>query len=410
MASRTFTTSREVDAIKPDPARRIEVPDAICPGLYLVVQPAGAKSWAVRYRADGKPVKLTLARYPRMGLSDARDAARAALRDVAKGEDPAARKRAQKEAGGSTVADHADVFVTKHARPRNRSWQEQKRHLDVYVVPTLGARDVATITRRDVIDLLDKIAAGKLKTRREDGKRAVRGGPTQANRVLTTVRRLFNWLVERDVIPASPVAGVKAPAPETRRDRVLTDDELRDVWTAAEAVGHPVAALVKLLVLTAARRDEIGAARWSWVQAGAIVIPSDAYKTGRGHLIPLVSTAQTIVDSLPRVDGSEWLFPARGTTERPVSGYSDMKERVDAAIGKARTQRGADPMPKWTFHDLRRTARTGLSALKVPPHVAEAVLGHVLPGIQGVYDHYAYADEKRAALEAWAAHVAVVTK
>jgi integrase len=408
--TRCFSTAREVDGLKPDQAGRIEVPDAHCPGLYLIVQPSGSKSWAVRYRADGKPAKLTLARYPRMSLADAREAARAALRDVARGADPAARKRVLKDAGGNTLADHVDVFIRKHARPRNRSWAEQKRHLDVYVIPSLGARDVEAITRREVIELLDRIAGRKLKAKREDGKRVVRGGPTQANRVLTTLRRLFNWLVERDVIPASPVAGVKAPAPETRRDRVLTDGELREVWCAAETVGHPIEAIVKLLILTAARRDEIGGARWSWVQGSAIVVPADAYKTARSHMIPLASAALAIVDGLARVDGSEWLFPARGASERPVSGFSDMKERIDRAITKARVERGDEPMPGWTLHDLRRTARTGLSALKVPPHVAEAVLGHVLPGVQGVYDHHTYADEKRAALEAWADHVAGLVK
>lgn len=422
-AARTFSTARQVEAAKPDPAGRIEIPDATTKGLYLVIQPSGAKSWAVRYRVGGKPAKLTLGAFPLVKLEEARELARDARRAASEGRDPAAARRtdaaAEAERARNSVGALAELFIAKHCRPRNRSAGDQERQMRRYVLPILGAdKDVSEIRKRDVIELLDRVAEGNIPLPEGDpSARRVAGGPIMANRVLALVRKWANWLVARDVLAVPFTAGVEAPSPETKRDRVLTDAELVEVWRAAEAVGGWSGALVRLLILTAARRDEIATARLSWIDRGArsLTVPASEYKTGIGHMIPLTGTALEIIDAAPIVDGRDWLFPSQRALsaaevgdperDRPVSGYSKAKEILDRAINAAREKAGAEPMADWTLHDLRRTVRTGLSRLGFPPHVGEAVLGHTIKGVQAHYDLWTYAPEKRAALEAWERHV-----
>lgn len=403
---------------RPDPDKRIEVPDAYVKGLYLVVQSSGKKTFAVRYRAAGKPVKMTIGPYPTIALSDARDRARAVLEAVAKGQDPAADKKERTQADKHLLRIQVADFMERWAKRRNRSWKTTQTQFENFILPAWGDRDIASIRRREVIALLDDIAERKIKRRGEDGKERTLGGPIVANRVLATLRKFFNWLLSRDVIETAPTAHVKAPAPENKRDRTLADTELAEIWLAAEKMGYPFGPMVKLLALTAARRDEIAQARWSWLtpKKDALIVPAAFYKTNKPMLIPLVPAAQVILQGLPQVAGCDYIFPAshstKGRTELgAMSGFSSFKRQLDAHVQAARTEAGEDdPMPTWRLHDLRRTVRTGLSELKVQPHIAEAVLGHVVGGIQAHYDLHDYADEKREALEKWEARIVSAVK
>lgn len=371
-------TTKAVDAAKAGPVRR-EIADDLTRGLYLIVQPSGAKSLAVRYRIGGKPVKETLGRYPDVSLADARERARTLLGTVAKGVDPRAEREAQKqaaaEAKANTVAAVADDFVRLHCQRRNRTWRDQERVLRTNVLPRIGALPIADLRRRDVARLVDDL-----------------GDRPQAARVaLAIVRKMLAWAVERGIVEANVASGIKA-APVKRRDRVLSDDELRAVWTAADAAGWPFGAYVQMLILTGCRRGEIAAMRWQDLDGAVFTIAAENYKTAVAHVVPLSRLALEVLASVPRIEGQTHVFAGRGDV--PLSGFAKRK----TALGQAA---GVD----FALHDLRRTVRTGLSRLRVPFEVAERVLGHVPGGVSQHYDRFNYMDEKRQALEAWARHV-----
>jgi integrase len=362
------------------PATRTETPDAITPGLYLIAQPSGKKSWAVRARVAGRPIKFTLGSSAALDVAAARAAARVALAAVARGEDPRVLRRAAEAATVTTVV--ADWLARDQAG--NRGHDEVKRLFDRHVLPRWGPRPVASITRADCRAVVDAIAD--------------RGKVIHARRVHAHVRRFLAWCAERDLIPANPMAGLKKPGREVARERVLTDAELVAVWNAADAVGWPFGPIARLLILTGARRAWIGALRWDEVAADGteIRLAGERTKNGEPHAIPLSPTARELVATLPRVGRKpEFAFATRGT---PVSGWSKAKRALDEASG----------VTGWRLHDLRRTVATGLQRLGQKLEVIEAVLGHTSGsrgGIVGVYQRHAFEDEKRRALDAWARHL-----
>ncbi|MCA0272382.1 MAG: integrase arm-type DNA-binding domain-containing protein [Proteobacteria bacterium] len=394
-------TTKGIDALKPDPERRVEVPDPSLSGLYLIVQPSGVKSWALRYRVAGRPAKLTLGRWPVMQLAAARAAASAAIEAVERGNDPGADKKATKAARRDAHLTERDKiktlvgqFATRHLSGL-RSGAHARQFLDRFVVKAWGDRDIHTITRRDVIDLLDGIA---------DSGRGV-----TANRVLAHTRKFFAWCVERDVLAASPVAGVKPVAKEASRERVLSDDEIRLFWRACEGVGEPWGPLGKILLLTGQRLGEVAGMREAEVAGEVWHLPSDRTKNGRAHDVPLSAAARDVLAGKLRIAGEAGLiFTTTGTT--PVSGYHKARNGIADAMAEIASKEAGKPVeiPHWTFHDLRRTAATGMARLGIAVRVTEAALNHVSGtggGIVSVYQRHDYAEEKRQALEAWARFV-----
>lgn len=404
-------TVRGIDALKPGETR-VEVSDGAAGGLFLVVQPSGLKSWAFRYRSpvDGRARKLTIGSYPAFGLADAREGAAEAARSVKRGVDPADARKADraKAADTSDLVDKLlDDFIARHvnARLRPSTAIEAKRLIGKIVRPAWGSRKIQSITRRDVVALLDEIVD--------------RGARVTANRVLALVRKFSNWCVERSILDASPAAGVKAPSEEVSRDRVLTDDEIRWLWAATEPRGAFNAA-VRLLLLTGQRRSEVAgmtdgeldfgdAPHWS--------IPAGRTKNGRGHIVPLGPLAIEVLSAVPRIDGSDLLFTTDGRV--PISGWSKGKVALDRRMlevaQKEAQERGLDPgevgLGDWRLHDLRRTAASGMARLGHAIHVVEAVLNHksgVLTGVAAIYNRHDYLKEKKRALESWDAAVAEI--
>ena len=387
------------------PAARLETPDGKVAGLYFVQQPSGATSWALRYRAAGVPRKLTLGSFPALDIKAARRAAEEARGAIARGEDPAGEKKAAREAARADRAAETDLiekvvetFIERHAKRATRDWKETERLLNRNVVERWKGRRLSTITKPQVHDLLDSIVD--------------RGAPIAANRVHTQLNVMGRWAVERGIVTTNPFAGIKAPSSERSRarERVLSDDELRLVWTAAEAIGWPFGSIVKLLALTGARRDEVAQVEWREIDFDRALwtLPAARSKNRREHAIPLSVSALEILRSLPRVERSGLVFTT--TNGRvPVSGFNKAKDRFDNAIGELRAQAGSEePIEPWVFHDLRRTMATNLQKLGVRLEVTEAVLNHVSgsrAGIVGVYQKHDYATEKRQALEAWAKRV-----
>jgi integrase len=381
------------------PAERREVPDGKVAGLYLVHQPSGATSWALRYRVDGASRKLTLGSFPALTLAQARRRAEEARGAIAKGADPAAAKtsaraaaKAEKQAGEDLIENVVEKFIARHAEPKTRDWKETRRLLEKNAVAKWKGRRLSTITLSQTHDLLDEIID--------------RGSPFAANRVLSQLKVMGEFAVQRGIIAVNPFAGIKAPSPEKgrARSRVLNDDEVRLVWRAAEALGWPFGPIAKLLLLTGARRDEVADLEWREVDLDRAVwmLPAARAKNGREHSIPLCDKAIEILGSLPRIERSKFVFTTSG--QNPVSGFDYWKKALDRTMAKL-AEEGASPIPGWVLHDLRRTVATNLQRLGVRLEVTEAVLNHIAgsrAGIVGIYQRHDYAAEKRQALDAWA--------
>ena len=245
------------------------------------------------------------------------------------------------------------------------------------------------ICRRDVLDVLDGVVE--------------RGSPVLANRLLARLKHFFKWTVERGILDASPVLGLRPPSPESSRDRVLTDHELRAVWKAAEDIGYPFGAAIQLLILTGQRRSEVLEAEWSEIDLPGRLwtVPRERSKTDSAHLVPLSDAAADLLSALPRV-GTQLVFTTNGTA--PFSGVSKAFE----CLNRRAAEHLGCPIPQWRPHDLRRTFASGCARLGIPVHVIERALNHTsgtFGGIVGVYQRHDYAEERRRAMDAWASHV-----
>jgi integrase len=385
-------TVRTIEALKPG-ADRKELPDGLIRGLFFVLQPSGKASWAVRYRHARTTRKLTLGTYPAIDLKAARELGSRALVRVAEGEDPAAEKQAAKNATRAPadrdlVEKVADSFIERYAKANMRpsSRREIKRILDKEILGAWKGRHLSEVKRADVHELLDDIVD--------------RGAPIMANRTLAALRMMANWAVDRGIIAVSPCVGMKAPSAERGRDRVLTDDELRSVWKASDAIGWPFGPFLQLLILTGQRRNEVAGIRWSEVdlEAKTWTLPAPRVKNDVEHVVPLSAAALTVLASVPRIKG-DFVFTMVGVAA--VRGFAGAKNRLDALL-LAESDKIA--IPHWTFHDLRRTFASGAARLGINLPVIEKVLNHKsgsFRGIVGVYQRHDFSGEKRAALEAW---------
>ena len=385
-------TPKSIGAIKPTD-RRLERPDGLVAGLVLIVQPSGAMSWALRYRFAGKVCKLTLGRYSPdsvngLSLKAARDKANEALESVARGEDPRRAKQEEKAArleGRNKVEILIDQFERSHLS-KLRSGGQVRQLLQRHVVPAWGWREVQTIKRRDVVDLLEDVAK--------------KSGGVTANRLLAHIHKFMGWCLNREIIDLNPASGVQKPAKEESRDRVLSDEEIRLFWAACEEEGQPFGAIFKLLLLTGQRKSEIAEMTEVEIREGVLHLPTERTKNKRAHDVPLSEAAQAILAGVQRVKSEQgYTFTTSGKT--PVSGFSKPTNRLRDHMNKA----AGRELEHWKPHDLRTTCATGLARLGVPVRVTEAVLNHVSGtggGIVAVYQRHDYAEEKREALELWA--------
>ena len=345
---------------------------------------------ACRYRHEGRTRKFTIGSYPALSLSAARDLAKDALVSVAKGIDPYEVKKAAKAPPDHDIVQKVvDTFIERHAKPNTRpaTALETERSLKREVVDRWKNRRLSSITRADVLAMLDEIVD--------------RGSPIAANRLLATFRKCCAWAIERGLIETSPCAGITQPAANRTRDRVLSDVELRRVWLGADKLAYPFGDMVKLLILTGARRDEVAGLTWIelHIEAKSWRLPRERAKNNSEHDIPLSPLAISVLNTLPRLGSSpHFLFTTNMRSH--VSGYSKSKIALDKIIGGD----GDGPIPHWTFHDIRRSVATGLARLGINLPVIERILNHVsgsFAGIVGTYQRHSFAEEKRIALNAW---------
>jgi integrase len=370
--------------IRGRPGEQIDHFDKQYPGLCLRVS-QNRKSWAYVYRLNGKQRRVTFDTFPAMSVAKAHDAWRKARDEVLAGVAPKGRTAAAEEAASDPLSFKA-VFNDWMARDQadNKSARAVRQMIEKEVLPKWKDKPITSITKRDVLDAIDTIAD--------------RGHIAFARRLHARLHRLFRWAERRDIIPkgTNPAANVDKPGAEVERDRVLSDAELVKVWRAADKV-RGYGAAVKMLILTGARREEIGRLRWDEIDGDQIELKGARTKNGEPHIIPLSAPARALLETLDRK--GDYVFTIKGAG--PLAAWSQAKDELDGISGV----RG------WRVHDLRRTFATNMQKLGVALQVTETCLGHTAGsrgGIVGVYQRHNYLDERRAALEAWGRYISAL--
>lgn len=374
--------------------------DAALPGFGLRAYASGRRQWVAQYRdGTGRTRRATLGDARIVELDEAREGARRLLSRVELGSDPQAEKQAARRAVRMSAIVEA-YLADAEKRLKPRSFAEVKRHLEHHVKP-LHQEAACELGRAAVVKLLDGISRDS--------------GPVAANRVRSSLSAMWVWGLRSGTIDGeNPVAHVPKPGSEAPRERVLTDAELALVWQAT-AGDHDHDRIVRLLMLTGARREEMAGMGWDEVEGSLWTLPRARSKNGLQHEVPLGALA--LAQLPPKRDGRAQVF---GEGKGGFSGWSRCKDRLDERILKLllkafRERQGREPetdevaSPKWTLHDLRRTLSTWLNENGTEPHIVEAVLNHVSGaarrGVAGVYNRAQYREPKRAALARWEAHV-----
>ena len=381
-------TDRSIKALKAK-TERYEVWEDGRTGLGVRVSTVGRKSWIYMYRFNGKPRRMTLGVYPAMTLANARvrHAKAKEMRD--QGVDPGVAhvQKRQADLKAPTVADLVEEYLEKHARRKKRSAKADERALRKEIIPNWGHRKAQSITRRDIINLLDGVVN--------------RGSPVMANRLLALLRKMFSFAVKQDILGATPCVEIDTPAEETPRDRVLSSTEIATFWHGLEKASMlPLTRLaLKLMLVTAQRRDEVVSAPWNEFSLSEAVweIPAARSKNKNAHRVPLSSLACGLLGQVQELgQGSLWLFPSPRT---------DGLMAPDAVSHAMRRNLGRIGIDNATPHDLRRTAASHMTEMGIPRLVVSKVLGHSDGSVTAVYDRFEYWPQKKQALDAWSARL-----
>ncbi|MCC0809437.1 tyrosine-type recombinase/integrase [Methylobacterium sp. W2] len=376
-------TNQSAAALQLPPGKdRLVVFDDDLPGFGLRISGGGSRQWVVQYRnALGQTKRESLGRVGLLSATDARRAASERLARAKLGEDPHAERAKERARAAITFGNGIEPYltaVTPNLRPASLS--EAARYMRVVWKP-LHRTPLHAIDRKQVAARLAEIARD--------------AGPYAANRARAALSAHFAWLIGTGAADMNPVVGVPKPAPEERRARVLAKDEIKAVLGACR--NDDFGRIVRLLLLTGQRRDEVAGMAWAEIDlVGAVwKLPADRVKNGLPHDVPLSGSALGLLTGAPHIEGRTLVF---GQGEGGFQGFSRAKAAHDKRSG----------VTGWRLHDLRRTAATGMADLGVLPHIVEAVLNHVSgsrAGVAGIYNRATYATEKRAALDMWAAHL-----
>lgn len=387
---RKSLTARFCETVKVD--ERTDFQDELVRGLWFRVSPSGAKTWNVVYTRgdDGKKQRVKLGRFPAMSLDKARTGALKMVTAVSEGDDPANKRRAQKQA--VTVEELGRLFIDKYSKRHKKTWAEDERLLNIEVYPEIGRMKAEAVKRRHLLDIIEA--------------KAEAGFIAQSTQILAVVRKMFNWAVDSDYLQSSPATGIKPRGKAVKRDRVLSDKEVREIWNALpEAnLSDPTRDIFRLLFLTGQRSGEVcGMTRGEIDLERAVwTLPAGRTKNGLAHVVPLSDDALAIVKAALEKAGEE--------PDAPL--FSRIGEPVESnAIAKAARLKLQVTGEAWTPHDIRRTVATGMAGLGIAPHIVEAVLNHISgfrAGVAGVYNRAHYEPEKRRALDRWAEHLDAV--
>jgi integrase len=388
---RRIINDTSIRSIKPPATGRLDHFDDQTPGLSLRVTANDARTWTLFYRDQhGRQKRLKLGRYPAVKLVDARELAREAQLKIARGGDPARDKQIARDV--LTFGELAQRYIDDHAKPNKRSWAEDQRQLDASLLPKWRNRPAPEIATEDVIALLN----AKVRD----------GAPVAANRLRALVSRIYTFGAEQRLVPAAsnPVIGVKKPAKEATRDRVLTEGEIRRLWEACASQNPYVCAWFRLRLVTAQRGGELLQMRWSDIDPKSHfwTIPGEFVKNAHGHRVYLSSTARELLKDVPRREKAIWVFPKTVMGDYKHVGRRLAQSTRANIVAEPRQAGAARARADIRGHDLRRTAASFMASGGVPRFVISRILNHSEEkDITSVYDRYSYDAEKRRAMDFW---------
>jgi integrase len=374
----------------PEGKRELLVFDETLAGFGLRLRSGGKRTWFAQFRIGTKQRRLSLGSTETVDADEARRRAKAALSKVHLGIDPQSEKIGARFQASVTIGNTVESYLARHAERRLKpsSLADARRYLRARWSPLHGVA-VHSVTRAMVAARLAEIARDN--------------GPYSANRARAALSAFYSWAIGEGLADSNPVVGTNKATDEISRDRVLSPEELRLAWQHSGSGDY--GAIIRLLILTGQRREEVGGMLWSEIDPDAALwsIGAGRTKNGLPHDVPLAPAAVAILRGLPRREDRDQVF---GSGDGPFQGWSNAKAALDARMAAAN---GAKLKP-WRVHDLRRTVATRLGDLGVLPHVIEATLNHISghrAGVAGIYNRAIYSTEKRAALSAWADFVAV---
>lgn len=385
---------KTVQTVRPDRNRRLVIFDEATTGLALIVSPKGRKTFTIVARGpDGKQVWKEVGKPDEMQIEEVRAKARLGVARIKAGEKdvfpdkvPVAAPESFKEVAERFIRRWVDMGGKKQDGVPLRTKREIERQLKVYVYPRWEAKPFVSIRRGVVTQLMDELVDNH--------------GPVQADRVLATLAKMFNWhrqYCEDYVSPVIPEMKRSGSHLARARDRILSDDEIRTIWKACGEIGT-FGAFVKVAMLCGQRRAKVVEMRWDDIVAGVWTIPTEAREKVNARSLKLPPLAIEIIEALPKVKDNPFVFAGRG--KKAFHSFSDGKEDLHAKA----------PIAPWVLHDLRRSAKSLMARAGVRPDISERTLGHVIRGVEGTYDRYGYDTEKAQALEALAGLVARILK
>jgi len=415
--ARGSISKRTVDATQPS-TRDVFLWDDDPAGFGLKVTPAGSKVYIYQYRVARPgaaqlttPRRYTLGKHGELTPDQARKRAKELAALVAAGTDPKEQEqeREQAKTHARTIAQErerrekqlafdkmAELWLAFYEDKRTASSVAQaKLVVRNHLKPALGDKPITALVRQDIQPIIDAIPIKREAMRRS---------------VFAYASAMLGWCAKHGYIDANPLASMAKPDAPAARQRVLTDEELIAVWEATTHLTTPYGAFFRLLTLTGQRRGEVAGMNWAELDQGSCLwtVPADRAKNGVAHLVPLSPQAMAEIQSMVPNDEANWPksgFVLSRTKGVALNSFSQAKSELDAAIVEAEE---CQPLPAWRVHDLRRTVATGLQRLGIRFEVTEAVLNHVSGakgGVAGIYQRHDWKEEKRAALNAWAAHI-----
>ena len=378
-------TKSVIDELLPSSSELVYWDNGV-PGFGLKITPQGRKVFIVLYRTkDGlsRLRKYTIGTYGETTLAIARITAQKVLADRNEGKDPAREKRDLRKKVVTDTVDDIVIEYRSHHVDALRSAYEINRIIDVEILRRWRTKSIHEISRRDILSGLDEIVA--------------RGSPATANYTFTVMRAMFNWAIGRGILEKSPCTGLSKPTPVKSRNRILSDDELREIIFAARRTTRPYGAIVELLALLGQRRTEVAEMTWQEVniEKKLWTIPAERAKNSRTHFVHLAPRALEIIHVQPKTNGL--VFPT--PSGNPFVEFSNMKLKLDNESG----------VRDWVLHDLRRTVVSGMASLGTAPHVADKVLNHqsgAISGVAAVYQRHEFLTERQAAMNLWDEHIA----
>ena len=392
-------TDAKIRALKPK-SSRYEVWEGGRNGFGIRISPHGRKSWVFMYWFEGMQKRMTFGVYPEMTLEKAHSAHAKAREQLINKIDPSELLIQTNIAhrGSPTVSQLVNEYIEKWAKPRKRTWEEDARMLSKDVIPNLGKRKAKDIKRRDIVLLIDEIVD--------------RGSPITANRTLRIIKKMFSFAVKRGVLDASPCMEIDPPAKENQRERVLTEEEIKIFWFGLDKakMSDATKLVLRLLLITAQRKGEVSQAEWSEIDLKNKwwTIPKERSKNERIHRVPLSPMAIDIFKQAKLLAGdSRWVFPSSKSlpvTPRSISRAIRNNSEKKSSDNRKHTPPYGDffKIDHFTPHDLRRTATSMMTSLKIAELDVSKVLNHTIQTVTSRhYNHYTYDKEKQQALKTW---------